>query len=106
MMNLNKELFAQLIRELYEIADEGDFSKIPSVGSSLEQQIRAHYTRADGSLDHDGYFSALMDYPLNPSSDDSDSDSSSGASSDCVIISPSSFTGKRKDTTLTIVAAN
>jgi hypothetical protein len=40
--------------------EEGGFTKIPPRGSVLETQIRNHHTRANGSLDYDGYFKSLM----------------------------------------------
>ncbi|MCI38089.1 hypothetical protein A2U01_0059317, partial [Trifolium medium] len=47
----------------------------------------------------------MWDFPVSSSdnTDTSDSDSSSGTSSDCVIISPSSFTGKQKATSRSLV---
>ena len=64
------------------------------IGSPLERQVREHFTRPDGSFDYSGYFSEILGESFNVEGDSSDSDSSSGNSSDCVIISPSSFTGK------------
>ncbi|KAK2443242.1 hypothetical protein QL285_014363 [Trifolium repens] len=83
------------------------------VGSPLERQVREHFTRPDGSIDYCGYFAEVMGEPFTHGeleggsggdSSDSSSDSSSGNNSDCVIISPSSFTGKRRDESLAIVA--
>ncbi|MCH97779.1 hypothetical protein A2U01_0018775, partial [Trifolium medium] len=76
---------------------EENFSKPIPIGSNLERQIRAHFTRADGSLNRQGYYSEMWGFHVSSSNsvESSDSDSSSGASSDCVIISPSSFTGKQ-----------
>ncbi|WJX58400.1 hypothetical protein P8452_43861 [Trifolium repens] len=76
------------------------------IGSPLERQVREHFTRPDGSFDYSGYFSEVLGESFNVEGDSSDSasDSSSGNSSDCVIISPSSFTGKRRDESLAIVA--
>jgi hypothetical protein len=55
-------------------------------------------------LNHSGFFSELWGVPVSSSEFDSGSDdSSSGASSDCVIISPSSCTGKRREVSLAIV---
>ncbi|MCI00895.1 hypothetical protein A2U01_0021919, partial [Trifolium medium] len=86
-----------ILRDLND--GEENFSKPLPIGSDLERQIRAHFTRADGSLNRRDYYSELWGFPVSSSnsegSGDSDSDSSSGASSDCVIISPSSFTGKQ-----------
>jgi hypothetical protein len=85
-----------ILRDLSEV-DEGNFSQVPYIGTPLERQIRAHFTRADGSLNRSGYYSEAWGIHVNSSEIDSDSDrssSSSGASSDCVIISPSSFTRK------------
>ncbi|KAK2416528.1 hypothetical protein QL285_038917 [Trifolium repens] len=81
--------------------EEGGFSKIHPLGSALENQIRNHHTRADGSIDYDGYFKSLLNAPLSYS----DLDSVKSSDSDCVIISPSSFTGKRRDTTLAVFVA-
>jgi hypothetical protein len=53
------------------------------------RQIRAHFTRVDGSLNRSGYYSEIWGVPVNSSEIDTDSDSSSsssGASSDCVIV--------------------
>ncbi|KAK2382244.1 hypothetical protein QL285_069792 [Trifolium repens] len=86
-----------ILRDLSDV-NEGDFPQTPLVGTPLERQIRAHFTRADGSLNYSGFFSELLGVPISSSEFDSGSSdnnsSSSGASSDCVIISPSSFTGK------------
>jgi hypothetical protein len=95
-----------ILRDLSEV-DEGNFSQVPYIGTPLELQVRAHYTRADGSLNRSGYYSEIWGVPVSSSevdssSDDSSSSSSSGASSDCVIISPSSFIGKRREVSLAI----
>ncbi|KAK2435431.1 hypothetical protein QL285_020489 [Trifolium repens] len=79
------------------------------VGSPLERQVRAHFIRLDGSFNHSGYLSEVLGEPISPrelegSSGDDSSDSSSENSSDCVIISPSSFTEKRRDGSLALVA--
>ncbi|WJX66031.1 hypothetical protein P8452_50626 [Trifolium repens] len=82
------------------------------IDSPLERQVREHFTRPDGSFDYSGYFSEVMGESFNVGeleggiggdSSDSNSDSSSGNSSDCVIISPSSFTGKLRDESLAII---
>jgi hypothetical protein len=78
--------------------EEGGFTKIPPQGSALETQIRNHHTRPNGSIDYDGYFKSLMNVP----SSSSDSESSD---SDCMIISPLSFTGKQRETTLPVFVA-
>jgi hypothetical protein len=101
-----------ILRDLSDV-DEGNFSQVPYIGTSLERQIRAHFTRADSSLNRSGYYSEIWGFPVNSSEIDTDNDdssssssssSSSGASSDCVIISPSSFTGKQREVSLAIVA--
>jgi hypothetical protein len=89
-------------------ANEGEFHQTPCVGTPLERQVRAHYTRVDGSLNYRGYFSELLGISvgssdLDSSSGDNNGSSSSGNSSDCVMISPSTFTGKRRDESLAIV---
>ena len=90
-----------ILRDLSDV-NERDSSRPLPFGSPLECQTHEHFTRPDGSLNYSGYFSELMGIPISPSElesssgDDSDSNSS-GHSSDCVIISPSSFTGKRRD---------
>jgi hypothetical protein len=95
-----------ILHDLSEV-DERNFSQVPYIGTPLERQIRAHFTRADGLLNRSGYYSEVWGVPVNSSEYDSDSDdsssSSSGASSDCVIISPSPFTGKRREVSLAIV---
>jgi hypothetical protein len=95
-----------ILRDLSE-ANDGDFIQTPLVGTPFQRQVRAHFTRADGSLNHRGYFSELLGLSISSSDLDSnsgDDNSSSGNSSDCVTISPSSFTGKRRDESLVIVA--
>ncbi|CAJ2653064.1 unnamed protein product [Trifolium pratense] len=93
-----------ILRELDE--DEG---RVPiSSPSYLEwaQQVRAHYTRANGVLNSRGFYSELWGFDVGSSSSDSDSSSDSGNDSDCVIISPSSFTGKRKNPCRDLVVAD
>jgi hypothetical protein len=97
-----------ILRDLSE-ANDGDFIQTPLVGTPFQRQVWAHFTRADGSLNHRGYFSELLGLSISSSEPDNNSgddngNSSSGNSSDCVIISPSSFTGKRRDESLAIVA--
>jgi hypothetical protein len=96
-----------ILRDLSEV-DEGNPSPAPYLGTPLERQIRSHYTRVDGSLNHSGYFSEILGVPVSSSEFDSgsgdSSSSNSGASRDCIIISPSSFTGKRREVSLAIVA--
>jgi hypothetical protein len=86
-----------ILRDFSEV-DEGNFSQVSYIGTPLERQIRAHFTGADGSLNRSGYYSEIWGFPVNSSeihtNSDSSSSNSSGVSSDCVIISPSSFTGK------------
>jgi hypothetical protein len=60
-------------------------------------------------LNYSGFFSELLGVSVDSSKVDSDNgnnngSSSIGASSECVIISPLSFTGKRRDVSLAIVA--
>jgi hypothetical protein len=79
-----------ILRDLSDVS-EGDFSRAPPVGTPLQRQIRAHYTRADGSLNYSGYFSELLGVSVSLSDFDSTSgddngSSGSGNSSDCVII--------------------
>jgi hypothetical protein len=55
------------------------------------RQIRAHFTRVDGSLNRSGYYAEIWGVPVKSSEIDTDIDSSSsssssGASSDCVIV--------------------
>ncbi|KAK2443354.1 hypothetical protein QL285_014466 [Trifolium repens] len=89
--------------------DERDLPRPLIVGSPLERQVRENFTRPDGSINYSGYFSKVMGEPISPrelesSSGDDSSDSSSGNNSDCVIISPSSFIGKRRGESLALVA--
>jgi hypothetical protein len=44
-----------ILRDLSEV-DEGNFSQISYIGTPLERQIRAHFTRADDLLNRSGYF--------------------------------------------------
>ena len=97
-----------ILRDLGD-ANEGDFSRAPPVGTPLQRQIRAHYTRVDGSLNYSGYFSEILGFSFDSSdfdsaSGDDNGSSGSGSSSDCVIISPSSFTRKRSEESFAIVA--
>ncbi|GAU22858.1 hypothetical protein TSUD_282250 [Trifolium subterraneum] len=81
---------------------------IHSVGSDWERLVRAHYTRADGTLNINGYYSEMFGFPVNSSdfeSGDSDTDSdSSGNDSNCVIISPFEFSSKNPNNRSLIVA--
>ncbi|MCI60378.1 hypothetical protein A2U01_0081634, partial [Trifolium medium] len=74
--------------------------RTPRPGSNWECQVSTHFTKVDGSLNRSGYYTELWGFPVSSSNSDvnSDSDSSNGNSSDCVIISPSSFTGKKETT--------
>ncbi|KAK2389717.1 hypothetical protein QL285_063290 [Trifolium repens] len=97
-----------VLRDLSDV-NEGDPSRPLPVGCPLERQVHDHFTRPDGSLNYSGYFTELLGVPITHSDLESSSgdDSSSGSSScgsDCVIISPSSFTGKRRDESLALVA--
>ncbi|KAK2390408.1 hypothetical protein QL285_063952 [Trifolium repens] len=97
-----------ILRDLGDV-NEGDSSRPPPVGCPLERQILDHFTRPDGSLNYSGYFTELLGVPithsdLESSSGDGSSSDSSSCGSDCVIISPSSFTGKRRDESLALVA--
>ncbi|GAU38038.1 hypothetical protein TSUD_274400 [Trifolium subterraneum] len=81
---------------------------IHHVGSDWERQVRAHYTRADGILNVDGYYSEMFGFSVKSSDfesagSDSNSDSS-GNDNDCVIISPSSFNSKNPNNRSLIVA--
>ncbi|KAK2388731.1 hypothetical protein QL285_062379 [Trifolium repens] len=96
-----------VLRDLSDV-NEGDPSRPLPVGCPLERQVHGHFTRPDGSLNYSGYFTELLGVPITHSDLESSSgdDSSSGSSScggDCVIISPSSFTGKRRDESLALV---
>ncbi|MCH80224.1 hypothetical protein A2U01_0000989 [Trifolium medium] len=94
-----------ILRDLDD--EEGSSTKFPLPGSSWERQARAHFTRADGSLNSSGYYYEIWGFPVSSSDNfDSDSDSSSGSSSDCVIISPSSFIGKQKNMCRSLVVAD
>jgi hypothetical protein len=44
-----------IFRDL-SVVDEGNLSQVPYIGTPLERQIRAHFTRADGSLNRSGYY--------------------------------------------------
>ncbi|GAU50708.1 hypothetical protein TSUD_301130 [Trifolium subterraneum] len=81
---------------LQELSDSGEPLETPHLGGSrLERQIRSHYTRADGSLNDRGYISELLGFPVSSSDEESSLESDSDSrNSDCVIISPPSFTGK------------
>ncbi|KAK2423615.1 hypothetical protein QL285_034061 [Trifolium repens] len=97
-----------ILRDLSD-EDERDPPRPLIVGSPIERQTREHFTRPDGSFNYSGYFSEVLGESISPgelesSSGDDSSGSSSGHSSDCVIISPSSFTGKRRDESLALVA--
>jgi hypothetical protein len=96
-----------ILRDLSDVNDEGSIQN-SRVGTPYQRQVRAHFTRADGSLNHQGYFSEILGFPLSSDLDsdsgDAVSNNSSGNSSDCVIISSSSFTGKRRDESLAFVA--
>jgi hypothetical protein len=52
-----------ILRDLSEV-NEGVSPQTPLVGSPLERQVHAHYTRADGSLNYNGYFSELLGFLL------------------------------------------
>jgi hypothetical protein len=69
-----------ILRDLSEV-DEGNFSQVPYIGTPLERQIRAHFNRADGSLNRSGYYSEIWGVPVNYSEIDYDSDDSSSSSS-------------------------
>ncbi|CAJ2679794.1 unnamed protein product [Trifolium pratense] len=69
------------------------------------RQVRAHYTRANGVLNRRGFYSELWGFDVGSSNSDDDSDSDSSNDSDCVIISPSSITGKRKNPCRDLVVA-
>ncbi|GAU28740.1 hypothetical protein TSUD_372480 [Trifolium subterraneum] len=92
---------------LRELDDAKDYpAVIHPVGSDWERQVRAHYTRADGTLNIDGYYSEMFGFTVKSSDFESgscDSDSS-GNDSDCVIISPSEFSSKNPNNRSLIVA--
>jgi hypothetical protein len=93
-----------VLRDLSDV-NEGDLSRPLPVGCPLERQVHDHFTRPDGSLNYSGYFTELLGVPITHSDLESSSgDDSSSGSSSCVIISPSSFTGKRRDESLALVA--
>jgi hypothetical protein len=52
-----------ILRDLSEV-DEGNFSQISYIGTPLERQIRAHFTRADDLLNRSGYFFFRFGVPL------------------------------------------
>ncbi|MCH91519.1 hypothetical protein A2U01_0012446, partial [Trifolium medium] len=88
-----------ILRELSDSEDGS--SEIPLFDSDRERQIRSQYTRPDGTLNEKGYFSELWGFPVASSdlgSSDSDDDS------DCVVISPSSFTPKNPNNRALVVA--
>ncbi|GAU30211.1 hypothetical protein TSUD_67630 [Trifolium subterraneum] len=96
---------------LRELDDAKDYpAVIHPLGSDWERQVRAHYTRADGTLNINGYYSEMFGFTVKSSdfesgSSDSDSDSdSSGNDSDCVIISSSEFSSKNPNNHSLIVA--
>jgi hypothetical protein len=96
-----------ILKDLSDVNDEGS-TQIPRVGTPYQCQARDHFSRDDGSLNYRGYFSELLGLSFSSSdldnnSGDVESNNSSGTSSDCVIISSSSFTGKRRDESLAIV---
>ncbi|MCH85769.1 hypothetical protein A2U01_0006619, partial [Trifolium medium] len=88
---------------LRDLSDEpGDSPETPFLGSELETQIRLHYTRVNGTVNYDEYFSEVLGFSMNPS----DSDTESEHSSDCLIISPSSFSRKEVAARCQILALN
>ncbi|PNX81498.1 hypothetical protein L195_g037518, partial [Trifolium pratense] len=94
-----------ILRELDE--NEGRISVSSPGYLEWARQVRAHYTRANDVLNSRGFYSELWGFDVGSSSDsDSDSSSDSGSDSDCVIISPSSFTGKRKNPCRDLVVAD
>ncbi|GAU40789.1 hypothetical protein TSUD_348860 [Trifolium subterraneum] len=79
---------------------------IHHVGSDWERQVRAHYTRADGTLNINGYYPEMFGFTVKSSdfeSETSDSDSS-GDDSDCIIISSSEFSSRNPNNRSLIVA--
>jgi hypothetical protein len=97
-----------VLRDLSDVNERDPPRPLP-IGCPLERQTREHFTRLDGSLNYCGYFTELLGVSITPSdlesgSGDDSGSSISGHSSDCVITSPSSFTGKRRDESLALVA--
>ncbi|GAU33359.1 hypothetical protein TSUD_364840 [Trifolium subterraneum] len=93
-----------LLRKLDEAKDYP--AVIHPVGSDWERQVRAHYTRADGTLNINGYYTEMFGFAVKSSdfeSGSSDSDSS-GNDRDRVIISPSEFSSKNPNNRSLIVA--
>ncbi|PNX74104.1 hypothetical protein L195_g030016 [Trifolium pratense] len=91
-----------ILRELTD--GEGSTPNPSHLDSDWVRQVRAHFTRANGTLNIRGIDCFLWGFDVG-SSDSSDSDSNS-SDSDCVIISPSYFTGKRKNTCRDLVVAD
>ncbi|GAU33299.1 hypothetical protein TSUD_279770 [Trifolium subterraneum] len=80
---------------------------IHPVGYEWERQVRAHYTRADGTLNINGCYFEMFGFTVNSidfesESNDSDSDSS-GNDRDCIIISSSEFSYKHPNNRSLIV---
>ncbi|GAU38580.1 hypothetical protein TSUD_322570 [Trifolium subterraneum] len=78
------------------------------VGSDWERQVRAHYTRADETINIGGYYYEMFGFTVKSSdfefgTSDIDSDSS-GNDSDCVIISSSEFSSTNHNNCSLIVA--
>ncbi|GAU46333.1 hypothetical protein TSUD_28500 [Trifolium subterraneum] len=92
---------------LRELDDAKDYpAVIHHVGSDWERQVRAHYTRADGTLNINGYYSEMFGFTVKSSdfeSGSSDNDSS-GNDSDCVIISSSESSSTNPNNRSLIVA--
>ncbi|GAU39438.1 hypothetical protein TSUD_290040 [Trifolium subterraneum] len=78
---------------------------IHPVGSDWERKVRAHFTRANGTLNINSYYEEMVGFPYSSSNSESSSDSDgSGNDSDCVIISPSEFSSKNPNNRSLIVA--
>ncbi|GAU50312.1 hypothetical protein TSUD_136080 [Trifolium subterraneum] len=89
---------------LRELDDAKDYPLvIHPVGSDWERQVRAHYTRADGTLNINSYYYEMFGFTVNSSDSNSDS---SWNDSDCVIISPSKFSSKNPNNRSLIVAVS
>ncbi|GAU44385.1 hypothetical protein TSUD_100350 [Trifolium subterraneum] len=77
---------------------------IHPVGSDWERQVRAHFTRADGTLNINGYYEEMFGFPYSSSWFESSDSDGSGSDSNCVIISPSEFSSTNPNNRFLIVA--
>ncbi|MCH86035.1 hypothetical protein A2U01_0006889, partial [Trifolium medium] len=83
-----------ILRKLHD--DPGRPLTPPPPNSDLTRQIRAHYTRVDGSVNERGFYTELFGFLIGSSVSETSGESDSGSSNsrDWVIIPRSSFTGK------------